>query len=80
VKGGGVVSGRGVVLTLLAVEEDLRGTVDVVVTGSKVEQRSLAFPFSDVLEHFRKISQEVPPRNLKVEFNQIKLNSLKINN
>ena len=42
-KGGCVVTGRGVVLTLTAIEEDLDTSVDVAVAGDKVEQRIIEF-------------------------------------
>ena len=73
-KGGGVVSGRGVVLTLLAVEDDLRGTVDVVVTGSKVEQRIISVPifrrFGAFSENFSRGSAE--KLKGRVQLNKVK--------
>lgn len=52
-KGGCVVTGRGVVLTLTTIEEDRGTSVDVAVAGDKVEQRVIEFPnIFQVLEHF----------------------------
>jgi len=44
VKGGCVVTGRAVVLTLTAEEEGLGWGVDVAVTEGKVKQRIIKFP------------------------------------
>lgn len=66
-KGGCVVTGRGVVPTLTAVEEDLGTSVDVAVAGDKVEQRIIKFP-----SIFRRFGSRVSARNLsqvKVELN-----------
>lgn len=43
-KGGCVVIGRGVVLILTAVDEDLGMGPDVAVAEGKVEQRVIKFP------------------------------------
>ena len=74
-KGGCVVTGRGVVLTLTAIEEDLDTSVDVAVAGDKVEQRIIEFP--NIFRSFGafwqlKISHEYLPRNLSQ--NKVKLN------
>ena len=75
VKGGCVVTGRGVVLTLTTIEEDRGTSVDVAVAGDKVEQRVIEFP--NIFRSFGafwqlKISQECLPRNLSQD--KVKLN------
>ena len=74
-KGGCVVTGRGVVLTLTTIEEDRGTSVDVAVAGDKVEQRVIEFP--NIFRSFGafwqlKISQEYLPRNLSQD--KVKLN------